>query len=128
MYRWSITEGLRRIDLDREDEPDGAADVGTLLRAIRGAEQRGVYLLLDVHPYLDVAGTRRQLRDLLQRRECLPHVIVLVGHRVELPDELEDLLFPVEQMALQLRVQMLLTDPVLPHDETGGYRIPWPPL
>ena len=89
MYRWSITEGLRRIDLDREDGPDGAADVGTLLRAIRGAEQRGVYLLLDVHPYLDVAGTRRQLRDLLQRRECLPHVIVLVGHRVELPDELE---------------------------------------
>ena len=28
----------------------------------------------------------------------------------------------------ELRVQMLLTDPVLPHDETGGYRIPWPPL
>ncbi|MCT1590871.1 SCO1664 family protein [Kocuria palustris] len=46
----------------------------------------------------------------------------------QLPDEFEDLLFPVEQMALQLRVQMLLADPVLPHDETGGYRIPWPPL
>ncbi|MBN6752994.1 SCO1664 family protein [Kocuria palustris] len=46
----------------------------------------------------------------------------------QLPDELEELLFPVEQMALQLRVQMLLADPVLPHDETGGYRIPWPPL
>ena len=46
----------------------------------------------------------------------------------QLPAELEELLFPVEQMALQLRAQMLLTDPVLPHDETGGYRIPWPPL
>lgn len=45
-----------------------------------------------------------------------------------LPAELEELLFPVEQMALQLRVQMLLADPVLPFDETGGYRIPWPPL
>ncbi|QCO66721.1 AAA family ATPase [Luteimonas yindakuii] len=89
MYRWSITEGLRRIDLDREDAAEGSADVGTLLRAIRSAEQRGVYLLLDMHPYLDVAGTRRQLRDLLQRRDCLPHVVVLVGHRVELPDELE---------------------------------------
>ncbi|TKS53196.1 AAA family ATPase [Luteimonas yindakuii] len=89
MYRWSITEGLRRIDLDREDAAEGSADVGTLLRAIRSAEQRGVYLLLDMHPYLDVAGTRRQLRDLLQRRECLPHVVVLVGHRVELSDELE---------------------------------------
>lgn len=46
----------------------------------------------------------------------------------QLPDELEDLLFPVEQMALQLRAQMLLAEPYLPHDETGGYRIPWPPL
>ena len=46
----------------------------------------------------------------------------------QLPAELEELLFPVEQMALQLRAQMLLADPVLPHDETGGYRIPWPPL
>ena len=46
----------------------------------------------------------------------------------QLPDELEELLFPVEQMALQLRVQMLLAEPYLPFDETGGYRIPWPPL
>ncbi|WP_144790514.1 SCO1664 family protein [Kocuria palustris] len=45
-----------------------------------------------------------------------------------LPAELEELLFPVEQLALQLRVEMLLATPVLPFDETGGYRIPWPPL
>lgn len=46
----------------------------------------------------------------------------------QLPDELAELLFPVEQMALQLRMQMLLAEPFLPFDETGGYRIPWPPL
>lgn len=46
----------------------------------------------------------------------------------ELPAELEELLLPVEQLALQVRVQMLLADPFLPVDETGGYRIPWPPM
>lgn len=46
----------------------------------------------------------------------------------ELPVELADLLLPVEQMALQLRVQMLLAEPFLPFDDTGGYRIPWPPM
>ncbi|WP_407353574.1 AAA family ATPase [Luteimonas sp. R10] len=91
MYRWTITEGLRRIDLDREDPAEDAADIGTTLRAIRGADQRGVYLLLDFHPYLEYAGSQRQLRDLLQRRDCLPHVIVLVGHKVELPAELDAL-------------------------------------
>ena len=89
LYRWSITEGLRRIDLDREDPADTPPDAGATLAAIRDADQRGVYLLLDFHPYLGYAGTQRQLRDLLQRRDCLPHVIVLVGHSVALPPELE---------------------------------------
>ncbi|KAA9394874.1 SCO1664 family protein [Kocuria coralli] len=46
----------------------------------------------------------------------------------ELPAELAELLFPMEQMALQMRVADLLENPVLPFDETGGYRVPWPPL
>ena len=89
LYRWSITEGLRRMDLDGEDPAQLPADAGTTLAAIRNASQRGVYLLLDFHPYLGYAGTQRQLRDILQRRDCLAHTVVLVGHRIELPSELD---------------------------------------
>ena len=89
LYRWSITEGLRRIDLDGEDPAQLPADAGTTLAAIRRADQRGVYLLLDFHPYLGYAGTQRQLREILQRRDCLAHTVVMVGHKVELPPELE---------------------------------------
>jgi uncharacterized repeat protein (TIGR03843 family) len=42
--------------------------------------------------------------------------------------ELAELLLPVEQLALQRRVEDLLEHPALPFDETGGYRVPWPPL
>jgi hypothetical protein len=89
LYRWSITEGLRRIDLDREDPADVAPDAGSTLQAIRDADQRGIYLLLDFHPYLGYASTQRQLREILQRRGCQPHVLVLVGARIELPPELD---------------------------------------
>ena len=89
LYRWSITEGLRRMDLDGEDPAQLPADAGTTLGAIRNADQRGVYVLLDFHPYLGYAGTQRQLRDILQRRDCLAHTVVLVGHRIELPSELD---------------------------------------
>ena len=89
LYRWSITEGLRRIDLDGEDPAQVPPDAGSTLSAIRNAGQRGVYLLLDFHPYLGYAGTQRQLREILQRRGCLAHTVVLVGHKVELPGELE---------------------------------------
>ena len=47
------------------------------------------YLLLDFAPYMRYAGTLRQVRDILQRRNCLPHVLVLVGHKIELPEDLE---------------------------------------
>ncbi len=89
LYRWSITEGLRRIDMDREDEAEGPPDASAALQAIKQAEQRGIYLLLDFHPYLGYASSQRQLRDLIQRRHCQPHVMVMVGAKVELPPELE---------------------------------------
>ncbi|HMA15215.1 MAG TPA: AAA family ATPase, partial [Kiloniellaceae bacterium] len=89
LYRWSITEGLRRLDLDREDPVQGPPDALATLAAIRDADQRGVYLLLDFHPYLGYASTQRQLREILQRRDCLAHTVVLVGHRVELPGALD---------------------------------------
>ncbi|HVK50410.1 MAG TPA: AAA family ATPase [Pseudoxanthomonas sp.] len=89
LYRWSATEGLRRFDMDREEPPEGAPDASAALQTIRQASQRGVYVMLDFHPYLGYAGSQRALRDLIQRRHCLPHVIVLVGHKIELPPELE---------------------------------------
>jgi hypothetical protein len=51
----------------------------------------GVYLLLDFHPYLGYASHQRALRDLIQRRHSEPHVLVLIGAKVELPAELEAL-------------------------------------
>lgn len=91
LWRWSITEGLRRIDMDREDPSEVAPDASNTLQAIRNAEQRGVYLLLDFHPYLQYAATQRMLRDIIQRRECEPHVIVMIGSKIVLPEELEAL-------------------------------------
>src|SRR5690606_8851087 len=64
-------------------------DASYVLRAIQEADQRGIYLLLDFHPYLGYASHQRLLRDILQRRHCEAHVVVLVGARVELPPELE---------------------------------------
>jgi hypothetical protein len=91
LHRWSATEGLRRLDMDREDPAEGAPEAGAALQAIKAAEQRGIYLLLDFVPYLEYAGHQRALRDILQRRHCQPHVVVLIGARVELPEELEPL-------------------------------------
>ncbi len=88
LYRWSVTEGLRRVDMDREDESGLAPDLSATLNAMRDADQRGIYLLLDATPYLGYASYQRALRDVIQRRGCQPHVVVLVGTKVERPEAL----------------------------------------
>src|SRR5690606_41869880 len=51
--------------------------------------RRVVYLRLASPPCLGYASDQRRLRATRPRRHCQPHVIVLVGARVELPPELE---------------------------------------
>lgn len=89
LYRWSITEGLRRVDLDGEDAPLSPPDATTTLRTIRELDQRSICLLLDFHPYLGYATTQRLLRETLERRGSKAHTLVLVGAKIELPPDLE---------------------------------------
>jgi SpoVK/Ycf46/Vps4 family AAA+-type ATPase len=117
LYRWSITEGLRRVDLDREDPSEVPPDMSTTLQAIKQADQRGVYLLLDAMPYLGYASTQRMLREILERRGCIEHTVVLVGSKVELPPELEAL-------AVRFRLQLPDENALLKmvNDEVGMYQ------
>ena len=87
-YRWSVTEGLRRLDLDREEGCGIAPDFGAALAAIRDADQRGTWLLLDAQPYLGYASYQRMLRDVIERNGTRSHVVALVGTRIELPESL----------------------------------------
>ncbi len=83
---WSITTGLRRIDMEAPAKPMSSGEV---LDAIAQTQQKSVFLLLDYAPFLRYVVTARQLRELAQRHGCAPHTIVLVGAGLELPKDLE---------------------------------------
>lgn len=87
LYRWSITDGLKRLDID-EDESDTPPDASLTLNAIKREPSPGVYLLLDFQPYLRYPMTLRLLREIAQRLDCAEHTLVLVGAGYELPPEL----------------------------------------
>jgi hypothetical protein len=125
LFRWSITEGLRRIDLDGEDAPLSPPDATTTLRTIRDMDQRGVFLLLDFHPYLGYATTQRMVRELIDRRGSKDHTLVLVGAKIELPADLEamavrfSLKLPDEKALLKL----VQDEAALYMREHGGKRV-----
>ena len=89
MFRWSITEGLRRIDFDVESQALSALDPAIALREVSSHQDRGIYLFLDIQSHLQQPATARRLRDLVERRNSKEHVLVLVGASIELPAELE---------------------------------------
>ena len=100
LWRWTLTDGLNRLDF-AERERSAAPDVTSTLEAIRAQSERGIYLMFDFNGLLGYAMSLRQLREIVQRHRCAAHTIVLVGAKVELPDELE---------ALALRVPLSLPD------------------
>ena len=125
LYRWSITEGLRRIDLDGEDAPVAPPDATTTLRTIRAMDQRGIHLLLDFHPYLGYATTQRMLREMIDRRDCKDHSIVLVGAKIELPPDLEHLAvrFSLKLPNENALLKLVQDEAALYMREHGGKRV-----
>lgn len=89
-FRWTVTEGLRRIDF--ESEPQRLfADPTEALRHINATSQSGIYLLLDFHPYLDQPLNVRLLKEIAQGYGATPRTLVLVSHALVIPPELQHL-------------------------------------
>jgi hypothetical protein len=101
LWRWTMTEGLERLDFNGPRDQEVAPDATSTLTAIRDAEQRGIYLLFDFLPCLQYAMSQRQMREIVQRQHSAAHTLVLIGAKVELPQELD---------ALATRVPLSLPD------------------
>jgi len=89
IFRWTVTEGLQRVDLVMDTQPFNAKP-GDVLGHIKSTRVSGVYLLLDFHPYLDDALHVRLLKDIAISYENTHQTIVLISHAVELPEELKN--------------------------------------
>ena len=88
LFRWTITDGLQRMDIALEPQTMNAAPTD-VLKHIRAVSKPGTYVLLDFHPFLDDPVHVRLLKDICMRYREVPRQIVLLSHSVKMPDELE---------------------------------------
>ncbi len=91
VFRWTITEGLRRLDTDLQSVQAHNAQPIDVLRSIRDTTVPGVYVLLDLHPFLDDPVNVRLLKDICQGYERVARTLVLVSYGLSLPAEVEHL-------------------------------------
>jgi SpoVK/Ycf46/Vps4 family AAA+-type ATPase len=87
LYRWSITDGLQRIDIELAPQPHNSQP-GDVLGHIRAVTNAGVYALLDFHPYLNDPLHVRKLKDICLRFRDNGGTLVLISHRLDIPAEL----------------------------------------
>ena len=87
LFRWTVTDGLQRLDIDLEPQLHNA-DPGEILRHIRAVTKPGIFVLLDFHPYLEDPVNIRLLKDICMNYRETAKQIVLISHRVSLPEEL----------------------------------------
>jgi SpoVK/Ycf46/Vps4 family AAA+-type ATPase len=89
-FAWTLTEGLRRLDLELAPQRHLTAPP-ELLRHVKVTPQRGLYLLLDFHPFLDDPLHVRLIKEIAQGYGELPRTLILASHAVEAPPEVRHL-------------------------------------
>jgi SpoVK/Ycf46/Vps4 family AAA+-type ATPase len=87
LFVWSITEGLKRVDLDLGAQPHNSEPTA-VLRHIKSSDLDGIYVLLDFHPFLDEAVNARLLKEIAQAHFKNGHHVVLLSHSIDLPQDL----------------------------------------
>jgi len=85
---WTATTGLQRIDFEAVPQKH-ASEPRQALGQIKATDTPGIYLLLDLHPYLEDPYNVRLLKEIALDYHRLGHTLVLVSHELELPPELE---------------------------------------
>ncbi len=88
LFRWTVTDGLQRIDIVLEPQPLNS-DPSDVLKHIRAVAKPGIYVLLDFHPFLEDPVHVRLIKDICIRYREIARQIVLISHTVKLPSELE---------------------------------------
>jgi SpoVK/Ycf46/Vps4 family AAA+-type ATPase len=88
LFRWTITDGLQRLDIDLAPQLINS-EPADVLRHIRAVSKPGIYVLLDFHPFLDDPVHVRLIKDICIHYSNVPRQLVFISHEMELPQELE---------------------------------------
>jgi ATPase family associated with various cellular activities (AAA) len=91
LFRWTVTDGLKRLDLEVGPPQRTLAEPLDILKHLRATTLAGAYALLDFHPYLREPTVVRLLKDIAQAYDQCARTVVLISYETEIPHELEPL-------------------------------------
>lgn len=91
-YAWDQVEGLRLMSFgtDKQGVGDGS-DPEKVLEAIRKGNEQAIYVLCDLHPFLESSRLVRLIKTMAMNTHEQAPTLILVSHALKMPDELSRL-------------------------------------
>lgn len=88
LFRWTLTDGLQRLDISLEPQSLNSAPTDAL-KHIRAVSKPGIYVLLDFHPFIDDPVHVRLIKDICIHYKTVQRQLILISHTIKIPRELE---------------------------------------
>lgn len=88
LYQWTLTDGLRRTSFGEEADGPNTRKAIDALTYIKSKAGPGLYVMCDLHPFMDDASVVRLLKDIALQHEQQPKTLLLLSHALELPPEI----------------------------------------
>ena len=82
LFRWTITDGLQRLDIDLEPQTMNSQPTD-VLKHIRAVSKPGLYVLLDFHPFIEDPVHVRLLKDICIQARMTHCQIVFISHAIK---------------------------------------------
>jgi len=84
LFKWSVTEGLRRVDIDLGVQRHNA-EPRDVLGHIKSSDVDGIYVLLDFDPYIQEPVNQRYIKEIAMQFEGGRNKLVFISHKVGMP-------------------------------------------
>ncbi|MFP5382465.1 MAG: AAA family ATPase [Gammaproteobacteria bacterium] len=90
VWGWTLTDGLRRLEIEGAAARKDLHDPKEALRYVRAQNDYGLFVFCDLHPFLrDDPEIVRLIKDIALAHARVPHTLMLLSHALELPPELQ---------------------------------------
>lgn len=107
VYQWSVTEGLKRLDIDLGTQRHNA-EPADVLGHIKSSSVEGIFVLLDFDPYLSEPTNTRFIKEIAMKFDGTRNKLVFISHKIEMPMSLNhsvvrfDLSLPDEEALIKI--------------------------
>jgi len=84
VYQWSVTEGLKRLDIDLGTQRHNI-EPADVLAHIKSAKTEGIFILLDFHPYISEPTNTRFIKEIAMDFDGGRNKLVFISHQINMP-------------------------------------------